>query len=108
MSAIVHPNVSEFDALIASGKPVLVDFWAEWCMPCRMLGPVIEQISDKYAGQVTVAKINVDEEPNLAARYRVQSIPTVMIFHNGDLVDTQIGLRPIEAYTRTLDSLIGK
>lgn len=105
-TTIVHPNATEFDQLISGDKPVLVDFWAEWCMPCRMLGPVIEQIGDRYAEKVAVAKINVDEQPELAARYNVQSIPTVLIFDNGNLVDTQVGLRPAEIYAQTLDSLL--
>mgnify|MGYP000978052997 CR=1 FL=1 len=108
MSAtIVHPNVSEFDALLEGNKPVLVDFWAEWCMPCRMLGPVIEQLGEKYADKVAVAKVNVDEQPELAARYHVQSIPTVLIFNKGQLVDTQVGLRSADVYANILDKLLG-
>jgi thioredoxin 1 len=108
MSAtIVHPNVSEFDALLEGDKPVLVDFWAEWCMPCRMLGPVIEQLGEKYADKVAVAKVNVDEQPELAARYHVQSIPTVLIFNKGQLVDTQVGLRSADVYANILDKLLG-
>lgn len=106
MSTIVHPNVTEFDALLAGDQPVLVDFWAEWCMPCRMLAPVIEQLDEKYAGQISVAKVNIDEQMELASRYRVRSIPTVIIFKNGQPVDTVVGLRPLEAYTKTLDSLV--
>ena len=106
-AAIVHPTTSEFDTLIAGDLPVLVDFWAEWCAPCRMLGPVIEQLSERYAGRVSVAKVNVDEEPDLAARYHIQSIPTILVFHHGQLVDTQIGLRPADSYIKRLDSLLG-
>ena len=107
-ASIVHPNVSEFDALLKGDKPVLVDFWAAWCMPCRMLGPVIEQLGEKYAGRVAVAKVNVDEQPDLAARYRIQSIPTVLIFNKGELVDTQVGLRQADVYAKVLDSIIDK
>ena len=106
-TTIVHPNVSEFDELLTGDQPVLVDFWAEWCMPCRMLGPVIEQLGERYAGKVAVAKVNVDEQPQLAERCRVQSIPTVLIFNKGQLIDTQVGLRPAEAYAKSLDSLLG-
>ncbi|MDD2361387.1 MAG: thioredoxin [Oscillospiraceae bacterium] len=105
-TAIIHPNVSEFDELLSGDKPVLVDFWADWCMPCRMLAPIIDQLGDKYAGKATIAKVNVDEQSGLAARYRVQSIPTVMIFNKGELVDTQVGLRSADVYSRVLDSLI--
>ena len=75
-------------------------------MPCRMLAPVIEQLDERYAGKVAVAKVNIDEEMELAARYQVRSIPTVMIFKNGKPVDTIVGLRPADAYTKTLDSLV--
>ncbi len=105
-TTIVHPNATEFDQLISGDKPVLVDFWAEWCMPCRMLGPVIEQLGEQYSGKVAVAKINVDEQPALAARYNIQSIPTVTIFNNGNIVDTQVGLHPADVYTNILDTLI--
>lgn len=107
-STIVHPNVTEFDALLAGDKPVLVDFWAEWCMPCRMLAPLIEQVGDQYADRVTIAKINVDEEPGLAARYQIQSIPTVLIFDKGNLVDMQVGIHPAETYAKRLDALLAK
>lgn len=106
-TTIVHPNAAEFDELIAGDKPVLVDFWADWCMPCRMLAPTIEQIDELYAGRITVAKVNVDEQPELAERYQIQSIPTILIFHKGKLVDTQVGLRSAEAYTKRLDALLG-
>ncbi|MDD3833490.1 MAG: thioredoxin [Oscillospiraceae bacterium] len=105
-TTIVHPNVSEFDALLSGDKPVLVDFWADWCMPCRMLGPVIEQLGEKYTGKVTIAKVNIDEQSELATRYRVQSIPTVMIFNKGELVDAQVGLRSEDVYSGILDLLI--
>jgi len=107
-TTIVHPDAIEFDQLINGDKPVLVDFWAEWCMPCRMLGPIIEQISEHYGDKVAIAKVNVDEQPSLAARYNIRSIPTVLIFNNGALVDTQIGLRQAEMYIKTLDSLLGE
>ena len=106
-TTIVHPNATEFDQLISGDKPVLVDFWADWCMPCRMLAPTIEQIDEHYAGRITVAKVNVDEQPELAERYQIQSIPTILIFSKGKLIDTQVGLRSAESYTKRLDSLLG-
>ena len=106
-TAIVHPNVTEFDALLGGDLPVLVDFWAEWCMPCRMLAPVIEQLGEQYAGRLSVAKVNVDEQPELAERYRIQSIPTVMLVSKGKAVHTESGLRPIDSYTRVIDGLLG-
>ena len=74
--------------------PVLVDFWASWCGPCQMLSPVIAEIAEEYAGKVKVGKVNVDEQPNLANRYGIASIPTVMLFKNGEVVSTSLGYRP--------------
>ncbi|HIW74812.1 MAG TPA: thioredoxin [Firmicutes bacterium] len=105
-TAILHPNVSEFDELLGGDLPVLVDFWAEWCMPCRMLAPVIEQIGEQYAGRLAVAKVDTDKHPELAQRYGIQSIPTVILFDKGRPVSTEIGLRSLDAYTRKIDALL--
>jgi len=90
-----------FDSVIASGQ-VLVDFWAEWCMPCRMLGPVIDDLAVEYEGRVTVAKVNIDDESALAARYDVMSIPTVVIFKDGVEQKRIVGAQPKEEYTAAL------
>ena len=88
---------NNFDAeVLRSEIPVLVDFWATWCGPCRMLAPVIGEIAEEYAGTVKVGKVNVDEEPELAMQFRVDSIPTVMLFKEGRLVNTTVGFRPKE------------
>ena len=94
---------NNFDVeVLRSEIPVLVDFWATWCGPCRMLAPVISEIAEKYAGTVKVGKVNVDEEPELAMQFRVDSIPTVMLFKEGRLVNTTVGFRPKEQITAML------
>ena len=82
------------EEVLRSEKPVLVDFWATWCGPCRMVAPIVEEIADEYDGRIKVGKVNVDEEPELSMQFRVASIPTLMVFKNGKLVNTAVGYRP--------------
>ena len=82
------------DEVLNSDIPVLVDFWATWCGPCRMVAPIVEEIADEYDGRIKVGKVNVDEESELAMQFRVASIPTLMVFKNGQLVNTAVGYRP--------------
>ena len=101
MEVTITKNNFEAEVL-CSEIPVLVDFWATWCGPCRMLAPVIGEIAEEYAGTVKVGKVNVDEEPELAMQFRVDSIPTVMLFKEGRLVNTTVGFRPKEQITAML------
>lgn len=92
-------NQDNFDSeVLKSSKPVLVDFWAAWCGPCRMVAPVIDQLADEYEGKLEIAKVNVDENPELAGKYDIMSIPSVFLFSNGSKVDGIIGARPKQAF----------
>ncbi|MEX1308422.1 MAG: thioredoxin [Eubacteriales bacterium] len=102
----VNLTKSTFDSTVGSDTPVLIDFWAAWCGPCRMLTPTMEELNEEYAGKAVIAKVNVDEEPELAQRYGVMSIPTVFLMKNGQIVDSSIGVRPKSYYTKVLDAAL--
>ena len=102
--SVLHLTEGAFDSAVAQGV-VLVDFWADWCGPCKMLAPTIDQLAETYEGKATIAKIDVDAEPNLARRFGVMSIPTVIILKDGAEVDRKVGLLPADAYTAALDAL---
>ena len=103
--AITHITKQNFkEEVLQSQLPVLVDFWAPWCGPCRMLAPVIEQISDQYADRVLVGKVDTDSEQELAMRYGIMSIPTVIFFKDGEEIDRKVGVMPPQAYTAVLDA----
>lgn len=96
---------SNFDELVLnSDKPVLVDFWAEWCGPCRMVGPIVEELSNDYDGKAVIGKVNVDENQDVAAKYGIRNIPTLLVFKNGEIVDKQVGVAPKNVLAGKLDS----
>jgi thioredoxin 1 len=90
-TGVVKLTSSSFDDFLKSDMPVLVDFWADWCMPCRMMAPVMEQLAEEFAGKAMIGKLNVDENPNVASRYGIMSIPHFLIFKNGTLAEKVVG-----------------
>lgn len=92
--------------VLAASEPVLVDFWAEWCGPCKQIGPALEELSADYGERLTIAKINIDENPQTPGQYGVRGIPTLMIFRNGELVASETGARPKGQIASWIDSVI--
>lgn len=101
--AVIHLNQADFDKAVPAAPIALVDFWAQWCGPCKMLAPTIEKLGADYEGKALIGKVDVDEEPELARRYGVMSIPTVIFFRDGVEFERRVGLMPEAAYAQVLD-----
>jgi thioredoxin 1 len=94
------------EKVLDSDKPVLVDFWAAWCGPCRMVGPIIDELSTEYEGKAVIAKMDVDQNQEFAAKYGVRNIPTVLLFKDGEMVNRQVGVAQKETYKEAIDSVL--
>ena len=100
---MIHFNKETFNKTLAEGKLTMVDFWAEWCGPCQMLGPVIESLAEKYEGKAVVGKVNTDEEQELAMGFGITGIPTVIFFKDGKEIDRKVGVMPPDAFVQVLE-----
>ena len=95
-----------YDELVASGKPFVIDFWAEWCGPCRMIGPLVSELSDDYKDRAVIAKMDVDSNPGTAAKFGIRNIPTILFFKGGEIADKQVGAVPKTILASKIDALL--
>jgi len=104
MGKAIEVTDANFEEIISSDKPVLVDFWAEWCGPCKMIGPIVEELAGDYEGKAVIAKMDVDMNPQVPAKFGIRSIPTLLVFKNGQVVDKQIGAVPKSVLNQKLQA----
>lgn len=104
MGKAVEITDKNFSDIINSDQPVLVDFWAEWCGPCKMIAPVVEELASEYDGKAVIGKVDVDSNPEVSAKFGIRSIPTLLVFKNGEVVDKQIGAVPKNVLSQKLDA----
>jgi thioredoxin 1 len=108
MSKPIVLTDNNYNEVLDSQKPILVDFWAEWCGPCKLIGPVVEELAKEYDGKAVVAKVDVDSNPVIAAKYGIRSIPTLLFFKNGEIVDKQIGAVPKSILAKKLEAQLAE
>jgi thioredoxin 1 len=104
MSKTIEITDANFEEIMKSEHPILVDFWAEWCGPCKMIGPVVEELAGEYEGKAIIGKVDVDSNPNVAAKFGIRSIPTLLFFKGGEIVDKQVGAVPKTVLSQKLDA----
>ncbi|MFC2013388.1 thioredoxin [Chloroflexota bacterium] len=108
MSEPITIDDSNFDqTVLQSDKPVLVDFWAPWCRPCQMIAPILDELAKDYSGKISITRMDVDQNPKTAAKYNIMSIPTLLLFKNGEPISHLVGLRPKEEMKRSMDEALG-
>ena len=97
---------ANFEELLGTGKPMVIDFWAEWCGPCRMVSPIIDELAQEYEGRVTIGKMNVDENDDVVGRFGIRNIPTVIFFKNGEMVDKIVGATSKDKFKEKVENLL--